>query len=165
MSVVLSRVMVTFAGESPARAAVAKKRARAHAKENVEARRRRGDTPSVRHEQRDAGRQGTGEGDEVPEVLRGEVGAGGGDRLGFARNLDDADRFPIEDEGSAHNFLDGVATLVKEGDSLEDGGVRHGGEMIDELGLALAGGARGKGGGAGEGDLADALELGGNEKL
>ena len=87
----------------------------------------------------------TAERENFSEIVGNEIGAGFGGGIAFAADLHDANNFAIAQDGSADNFLNGVAGDGGCFHAFEDTGVAHGGEIVVNFGATLASSACGEG--------------------
>jgi hypothetical protein len=89
------------------------------------------------------------------EVVGSEIGAGFGGGVAFAADLHDADYFGFAQDGSADNFLNGVAGNGGCFNAFEDAGVTHSEKIVVNFGATLASSACGERGSAGERNESD----------
>jgi hypothetical protein len=99
------------------------------------------------------------------EVSGSEIGADFGYVRAFAADLDHADDFISGKNGCADDFLDGLGGFGAGFYAFEDASVTGRGEIVVDFRAALASGAGGKRGIAGERDEADVFEGVGNNEV
>jgi len=99
------------------------------------------------------------------EVSGSEIGADFGYVRAFAADLDHANDFISGKNGCADDFLDGLGGFGAGFYAFEDASVACRGEIVVDFGAALASGAGGERGIAGERDEADVFESFGNDEV
>src|SRR3981189_1881 len=105
------------------------------------------------------------EGKNFSEVLGGEIRAGNLGVGALAANLYDANDSVAGENRGADDFLDEFGVFGRQFDPLENSGMFHGGEIVDDFGPTLPGGAGGERRFAGKRDEADVFQRLGHDKM